>query len=92
MAAEIFYLVGLGASLLQAAKLTIAQKWAQKEWATAPPPSVVHPDPLKFLLFCHTVIYDLDSAVYLQHSLIIHISFLHCSSFLAIARRLPENG
>lgn len=92
MAAEV-YLVGLGASLPQAAQLTIARKWAQKEWATASPTSLVHPGPLKFLLFCNTVICYLDSAAYLQHSPIIHISFLILiSSFLATAHRLIENG
>lgn len=68
MAPETYHFVGLGTSLPQAAKLTTARKWAQKEWATASPTSSVHPGPLKFLLFCNTVICYLDSAAYLQHS------------------------
>lgn len=43
--------LGLGASLLWAAKLAAAQKWAQKGWVAASPASGVPPEPSKFLLF-----------------------------------------
>lgn len=77
-AAEVFYLVGLGISAAgrQAHHCTAV---GAEGMGSSSSTSVVHPDPLKFLLFCNTAICGLESAVYLQHSLIIHISFLHCS-------------